>query len=59
MLVKLFLIFILMLLTFGVSALSMIHGWGVQPQNWWAIGGCWGLLLLLQAILAGISESKS
>jgi hypothetical protein len=48
----------LFLLSFGVSALMMIHGWGVEPKSWTIIAFGWFGSVVLMA-LSGLVGKQS
>lgn len=55
MIIKLFALFGVLGLTFAVSTLNLIYGWGLSPQNWWIIVGSWIASIILVIITQAIS----
>lgn len=39
--VSLSILAITMMLSLAITLSTMVYGWGLQPQNWWVIIGCW------------------
>ena len=43
-------IFLVGVISFGISVWVMYAGWGLEVKNWWVVGGGYGILFTWQVI---------
>jgi hypothetical protein len=59
MLSKIISMLTLIVLSVALGVLTLIHGWGLHPQNWyWIVGVGVGGQILVQIIMSAISGQK-
>jgi hypothetical protein len=46
----------LFLLSFGVGVVTMIHGWGVQPESWVVIMLGWFASIVLMSLATAVGK---
>lgn len=47
------------IILFGISCVSMIQGWGVEPESWGWIVFCFICMCVMQILIAALGRDES